>query len=226
MKRIAGVFTCVVLLHVGCVKPTDYSAYLDHMPASILVLPPLNLTTEVNASEAFLSTVTRPLAESGYYVFPMALVDQMLKENGLPTAGEMHQVPPKKLGEVFGADTVLYIVIKDWKTQYVVISSSTQVTIEYRLVDIDTGQQLWHFNQTIREGRGGLSVQGLIEAAAYAVVSAAADRARDLAVIANATAFGNPDHGLLKGHRHPDFEKDQRRRQADREQQQAKNAGG
>ena len=218
----------VVTAHaVGCaVKPGDYRAFLDHQPSSILVLPPLNMTTEVRAADAFLSTVTSPLAESGYYVFPMALVDQMLKENGMPTPGEMHQVPIKKLGEVFGADAVLYIVIKEWKTQYIVVSSSTEVLLEYRLVDVDTGVEMWRFEQRVRQGKGGISYAALIEAALDAVVSAATDRARDLAVIANHQAFFDSHRGVLKGRRHPGFEEDQQHRRTQQQQFELEAANG
>jgi hypothetical protein len=38
----------------------------------------------------YLSTLTKPLAEKGYYVLPVAVIDQFLKENGLPTPAEMN----------------------------------------------------------------------------------------------------------------------------------------
>ena len=60
-------------LGAGCATTsTDYRAYIQHMPRSILVLPPLNESAEVLAPYSFLSTITRPLAERGYYVFPVA----------------------------------------------------------------------------------------------------------------------------------------------------------
>ena len=201
----------VSLLATGCIPPTDYSAYLRHMPKSVLVLPPLNQTTEVLASDAFLSTVTSPLAESGYYVFPVAVVDRFLKENGMPTPGEMHQVPLEKFDEVFGADAVLYVVIKDWQTEYIVVSSRTVVTLEYRLVDVKTGAEVWKSEQTVVRGQGGFDYAGIIKAAIHAVTSAASDEARKLAVYANEIAFLNPKRGLLKGYRHPGFEEDQTR---------------
>lgn len=71
------------------------------------VLPPLNQDTDIKDTYDCLSTVTRPLAEMGYYVHPVAVVDQFMKENGLPTAGEMHQVPLDKIRDIIGADAVL-----------------------------------------------------------------------------------------------------------------------
>src|SRR5262245_6417390 len=85
-------WAAVGLLAPGCVTaPYDYTNYRLHPPRSIVVLPPLNQSTAVEATYGYLTTVTRPLAERGYYVFPIAVVDQFLKENGLPSAGEMHQ---------------------------------------------------------------------------------------------------------------------------------------
>src|SRR5262249_17607729 len=88
-----GCTLIALALLTGCATPTpyDYTNYREHPPRSILVLPPLNESTAVGATYSYLSTVTRPLAEMGYYVFPVAVVDQFLKENGLPSAGEMHQ---------------------------------------------------------------------------------------------------------------------------------------
>jgi hypothetical protein len=37
------------------------------------------------------------LAEKGYYVLPVAVIDQFLKENGLPTPAEMNGIPLEKI---------------------------------------------------------------------------------------------------------------------------------
>ena len=162
----------ILLASAGCqtVKPYDYSNSLECMPRSILVLPPLDETPEVNACYGWLSTATRPLAEYGYYVFPVAVVDRMLRENGLPTAGEMHQVSLQKLDEVFGADAVLYVTVTDWGTSYKVLTSDTTVSVHAKLVDIKTGSLLW-------EGRGSVTQsssqgnQGLLGMMVSAVVN-------------------------------------------------------
>jgi len=78
--------------------PDDHAVRLPptfraHPPRSILILPPLNESTALEGTYGYLSTVTQPVAEHGYYVFPVEVVDRFLKENGMPTAGEMHQVP-------------------------------------------------------------------------------------------------------------------------------------
>ena len=59
----------LVLLLSGCVNrtPYDYTALNNSKPRSIVVIPPNNNTVEVNAQYIFLSTISKPLAEKGYY---------------------------------------------------------------------------------------------------------------------------------------------------------------
>ena len=75
----------LVLVLGGCAAPQhyDYTAYRANRPASIVVLPALNNSLEVAAGYTVLSRATYPLAKAGYYVFPVALVDETLKKNGL-----------------------------------------------------------------------------------------------------------------------------------------------
>lgn len=198
---------------LGCgPKPNDYALYLQHMPRSVLVLPPLNESVEVTASEAFLSTVTMPLAECGYYVFPVAMVDAILKENGVPTAYEMHQVSLQKLGEVFGADAVLYIVINKWTTTYAVIDSSTIVSLDYRLVDTGTGDVLWQRTQDVRvsssQGQNNI-ISMTIAASIRAAMSTSGKLEPEVARYANHIVFNQPSQGLLRGGLHPNHEKEQ-----------------
>ncbi len=65
------------------------------------------LETDSVATYGWLSTVTRPLAEAGNYVFPVAVVDELLRQNGMQTPGEMHTVPLDKVREIIGADASL-----------------------------------------------------------------------------------------------------------------------
>lgn len=214
---------CGILAFLGlsaCAAPPDYGPFLDHQPRSILVLPPLNETSEVRASDAFLSTVSTALGECGYYVFPVALVDRMIKENGLPTPGEMHQVPLERLDRVFDADAVLYITIKEWTTRYIILDTTTTVRLAYRLVDVRTGTELWQREQTFRESSSAGAqdpISLILAALVSAVVSAASDPEWSLARRANAGLFHHAQQGLLKGPRHPDHDRDRLRRLAERE---------
>ncbi len=193
----------------------DYTAFRATMPDSILVLPPLNHTTDVNAPYTFLSTVTRPLVEAGYYVFPVAVVDAFLKENGLPTPYEMHGVPLDKVRDILGADAVLYVVISEWGQKYQILSSNTVVEWQARLVDVETGQELWRGLGSAVEGSGGQG-DGLLGMAVAAVIDqvldSLVDRTYDLSRQATRQMIFNSSDGLLYGPRHRDYETDQRGR--------------
>jgi hypothetical protein len=78
--------------------------------------------------------VTQPLAEIGCYVFPVDVVDKFLKENGVPTAGEIHQVPLAKTAEIFGADSMLFVALTQYGSKFLVLSSTTMVAAEAKLV--------------------------------------------------------------------------------------------
>jgi hypothetical protein len=211
----------VVVCLAGCSSPpvpTDYSAFNRHMPRSILVLPPVNRTASVRAPDLYLSTITRPLAEHGYYVYPIAVVDRLLKENGAHTPGDMHRVSMRKLEEVFGADAVLYVGIEEWTTSYIGIATETTVRINYRLVDIGTGQTLWQ--RRMMAGENSAQYAGddpfsalfsLAWAQVQAIGAAVSDPEVKWARKANHLAFDDRDHGLLPGPRHPRHDTDPRR---------------
>jgi hypothetical protein len=198
-----------LLALVSCATraPHDYSALIEHMPRSILVLPPLDQSLEPAACYGSLAAISRPLAERGYYVFPVAVVDAMMRENGLPTPLEMHGVPLAKLVEVFDPDAVLYVTVHNWGTSFQVVASSTSVTIEARLVDAETGLDLWHSTSTASEssGGGGGSLLGLlVDAVVSQVGSAMYDPSPGLAREASWSLFASSDDGLLLGPMHPD----------------------
>jgi hypothetical protein len=196
-------------------RPHDYRAYLAHMPGSILVLPPVNDSLEAQASSAFLATVTRPLAERGYYVFPVAVVEAYLRQNGRPTPADMHAVEPAKLREVFGADAALYIHIKEWGTSYQVLNSSSRVVTDCRLVDLATGTTLWTgTGRAVSDSGGGNLGAALVGAVVNQVAASLSDPCPALARRANHGLFSDQRHGLLLGFRHPGYEEDQAARRA------------
>lgn len=197
----------------GCAAPEskDYSAFRAAKPASILVLPPTNDSPEIQAGASVLSQTTLPLAEAGYYVMPVTLMSETFRQNGLEIANDIHELPPAKLKEVFGADAALYIRITRYGSSYRVIESATVVSAEARLVDLRTGTELWNghamaSNQE-RNNSGGL-VGMLVRAIVDQIISTTTDTAHPVAGIATnrLLAAGTPN-GLLYGPRSPNYSK-------------------
>ena len=120
----------ILIFMAGCAttQPKDYTKFNAAKPSSILIVPVVNRSVEVTASDYFLSTITIPIAENGYYVFPVNLVKRMLEDDGLSDASLVHSASVGKLTNLFGADAVLYVTINQWDSQYLVLT--TQVNID------------------------------------------------------------------------------------------------
>lgn len=219
MRRCLAIFLllAVAILSAGCAtapQRADYSAFKQSRPRSIVVLPPINESPDVNATYGFLSQVTYPLAEAGYYVLPVALVTETFKQNGLDNPGDIHQIPAAKLREIFGADAALYIVVKEYGTRYMVIDSAVIVSASATLVDLKTGTTLWtgSARASSQEGgnNGGSLLGQLISSAIMQIVrSVQKDAAYPIAGIASQRLLsaGGPA-GILYGPRSPHFSKD------------------
>ena len=142
--RLGVVFAGLLCL-AGCVKPPppkDYTTFRAADPKSMVVVPVINHSVYVNAPDYFLSTITRPLAERGYYVFPVHMVKRLLEDDGLSDADLVHNAKTAKLASLFGADSVLYITIERWDSQYVVLATTTTVEINYVLKDSKTAERV------------------------------------------------------------------------------------
>ena len=197
---LCALAACLML--TGCNTTYDSTNFRAHPPRSILVLPPLNETTAVKGTYGTLSTVTFPLAEMGYYVYPVAVTDHFLKENGMPTAGEMHAVPLDKIREIIGADAVLYLTLKDYKTRYFFYFCTTTVAVEGKLVDTRTGLILWEGKGKHREIVAGSP----LDIAVYQMLFTSMDHAHEISGAANANLIKMKDHGLPYGPYHPKAE--------------------
>jgi hypothetical protein len=206
LARLLGLAPIALAAACATMEPHDYSAYREHMPRSILVLPPLNESVDVNASYVWLSTVTMPVAERGYYVFPVTVVDAFMKDNGLPGPDEMHSVSVQKIREIFGADAVLYVVIEDWGQKYVVLSSNTVVRARARLVDTATGIEIWQGRADFTESSSGGSSDLLtmvISAALEQIIDTTSDATHGVARQANYLMVYDEHDGFLPGPRSP-----------------------
>lgn len=219
MKSLFAIsLLAISLLLTGCVKPgqvqtKDYSAFKESKPRSILVLLPKNQSTDVDAGHSLLSVVTYPLAEGGYYVFPVAVVEETFKKNGLSNAEDINAVSTTRLHQIFGADAVLYLNIEKYGTSYQVISSDTRVTASARLVDLRSGKELWKNSATASSAENnnnynnGLLVM-VVSAAIEQIVNTAGNKSHEISGITSARLLnvGSSD-GLLYGPRSPMYAK-------------------
>ena len=152
-----------------------------------------------------------PIAESGFYVFPVAVVEQTFKGNGLIVASDVHQVSVDKLHSIFGADSALYITVEEYGTSYVVISSETAVTVSASLVDLRTGVQLWQGKARAssaeqQNNSGGGLVGMLVVAAINQIAETITDKGFEIAAITSSRLLSSDTYnGLLYGPRSPSY---------------------
>ncbi|HTY59837.1 MAG TPA: GNA1162 family protein, partial [Bacteroidota bacterium] len=182
--------------------------YKEH-PVSILVLPPINKTTSAEAKEFYATTVAEPLTNSGYYVYPMEVVYDILQQEGLFDTETMMKIPPQKFGEYFGADAVLYVTLLEWNTKYFITSGSVTVKAACELRSTHTGDLIWYYDEAVEVntsgssgGAGGLA--GLLVTAISTAVKTATQDYIPVARDASAKIF----LAMPFGKYNRDFEKD------------------
>lgn len=219
-KRSLKLAACLAPLAfaVGCATkpaaPYDYTAFKAAKPRSIVVLPPLNNSPDVNASYSVYSHVTYPLAEAGYYVLPVALVDETFKQNGLANAADIHNVPLDKLKDIFGADAALYVTVTKYGATYTLLNSVVVVTANAKLVDLKTGALMWSGAASASDeggnnNSGGGLIGALVSAAIKQIVNNVTDSAYPVAAIATGRLLSSGQNaGLLYGPRSLSYSKE------------------
>ncbi|MBC7858420.1 MAG: DUF799 domain-containing protein [Burkholderiaceae bacterium] len=219
-KRSLKLAACLAPLAfaVGCATkpaaPYDYTAFKAAKPRSIVVLPPLNDSPDVNASYSVYSHVTYPLAEAGYYVLPVALVDETFKQNGLASPADIHNVPLNKLKDIFGADAALYVTVTKYGATYTLLNSVVVVTANAKLVDLKTGAVMWSGAASASDeggnnNSGGGLIGALVSAAVKQIVNNVTDAAYPVAAIATGRLLSSgQNNGLLYGPRSLNYVKE------------------
>ena len=216
MRSISTVMCLLFIVALaGCAaappRRANYTEFRSENPRSILVVPATNDSVNVNAPDYFLATISKPLAERGYYVFPVNMVRSVLSDDGLSDANLVHSGDPRRLGALFGADAVMYISIKRWDARYVVLATRVTVELDYTLKSARTGDELWSDHQTMvyqpqNSNAGGLA--GLVADAIAAAITKAAPNYIPLAQQANTLAIDTIRTGLPAGPYNPLYLKD------------------
>lgn len=215
MKSIKYIaIASVIYLFTGCATYITKKEFAPKMydgpPVSILVLPPINNSTAADAKEFYSTTVAEPLTNSGYYVYPIEVVNDILQQEGLYDTETMVNLPIEKYREFFGADAVLYVTIEEWDTQYLITSGSVTVKAACELKSTLNGETLWFYNEEVSANTSGSSggMGGLAGLLAQVVTTAINTAATDYVPVArdvNKQIF----LAMPFGKYHPDFGNDQ-----------------
>jgi hypothetical protein len=152
-------------------------------------VPAANKSLDVDATNYLLTTLTVPLAEKGYYVFPVHTAKTVLEQEGFYDGDQVHKQPPEALAKLFGADAVLFVTINRWDAQYAVFQTMVTVDFDYRLVYKD-GTELWKANKKMQyspqQQNSGNALANLVAAAVAAALTRAKPNYMPLTQMANA----------------------------------------
>jgi hypothetical protein len=200
--QIISLFMVLILIS-ACAQPLakkDYASFRNADPKSLLIVPAVNRSLQVTAPDYYLSTISVPLAERGYYVFPVHLVKRVMEEDGMSDANMIHKQDPVKLALLFGADAVLYVTIEKWESRYAILTATTEVEIKYVIKDGKSGEELWSHQQSmVYQPAQQSGLAGLIVNAITAAIEKAAPNYMPLARQANARALLTPHQGIPAG---------------------------
>jgi hypothetical protein len=198
---------CVAPTYVT--KGTEFPGMYTEKPKSLLIMPPINMSTAADAKDYYSTTVEMPVAFHGYYTFPYELTAAVLKEQGIYDSELVYDIPLNKFQEYFGADAVLFTKIVKWDTSYTVIASNLTVSIEAEIKSTKTSEVLWNYTGTVVVDLSGNSGGGgLVGLLANAIVTAINTAAADYTTYAK-QANSRLIYSVPVGPYHPQYLKDQ-----------------
>ncbi|MBO7249382.1 MAG: DUF799 family lipoprotein, partial [Bacteroidales bacterium] len=108
-------------------------------PLTLLVMPPINNTTKVEAKEFLYTSISRPLVEAGYYVIsPLVAMDVFRSESAYDSE-QFYEGKLDKFKNYFGVDAVVFSFIEKWAKVGVGIDTE----IRYVIKSAHTGEVLF-----------------------------------------------------------------------------------
>ncbi len=197
MKKIIYTIGIIVVLVSSCTtttkipKSTAYKGMYDEKPLSVLLMSPINKSTNIEAKEYFHSTLNIPIANAGFYVIPPFLSMEILKKESAYDAELFLNSPLSKFREVFGADIVVFTIIHKWDKSG--LAATVKVEVEYIIKSAKTNEILYTrkgditYDASVSTGVGG--AWGALANLAASAINTAATKYVDVARACNAYTF-------------------------------------
>lgn len=157
-------------------RESQYAKMYEEKPITLLVMPPINNSANVEAKELLYTSISRPLVEAGYYVISPLLAMDVLKAESAYDAEMFFDSSLSTFQNYFGVDAVVFSVIDTWtkkglgietKIRYVIKSAHTNETLFDRSCDL-------YLDLSVNSGSNGL-LGALVDLAASAINTAATD---------------------------------------------------
>ncbi|MBR6869448.1 MAG: DUF799 family lipoprotein [Bacteroidales bacterium] len=153
-----------------------YPGMYEERPVTLLVMPPINNTANVDAKELLYTSISRPLIEAGYYVIPPALAMDVLRQESAYDAELFLDRPLRQFHDFFGADAVVFSVIEDWAKQGIGIRTKIRYFIRSTKTDRILFDRTCDLFLDLTPESGNTGVLGaLVDLAAAALTTALTD---------------------------------------------------
>ena len=178
MKKTLYLSILAVLL-VSCgtqsklTKNDAYPKIYEEKPVTLLVMPPINKTSNVVSKDFLYTSISRPLIESGYYVISPFLAMDILKAESAYDSELFVEGPLGKFRDFFGVDAVVFSEINSWTK----LGFGINTNIRYFIKSAKTGEILFehdcdlYLDLSVNSGSNSL-LGSLIDIAASAVNTA------------------------------------------------------
>lgn len=200
--------SCATSMSTGLTREKNYPKMYTDKPLTILVMPPINKTVNVEAKEYFYTSMMIPLCEKGYYVISPFLAMDLLKSESAYDSELFMNANLSSFNKVFGADVALFTVINTWSKS--TLGNVITVDIEYILKSTTSNEILFNrkgklsVDTGVNSGGNGGLLGALVDMAASAINTALTDK-----VIAARRCNNYVLHDLPDGRYAPMFDKDQ-----------------
>ena len=140
MKRLFPLFLLILTVSScgtgsNLTRGSLYPGMYEERPVTLLVMPPINNTANVDAKELLYTSISRPLAEAGYYVISPTLTMAILRQESAYDAELFLDKPLGQFYQVFGADAVVFSVIESWAKQGIGINTKIRYLIKSTKTD-------------------------------------------------------------------------------------------
>lgn len=197
MKELIIYLSIITILLTSCSTTTPikksvaYEGMYKEQPLTILLMPPINRSTAVDAKEYFYATLNVPLNNKGFYVLPPFLTMDILKRESAYDAELFINGSLNRFYEIFGADIALFTIIEKWDKSS--IGATVTVSVEYIAKSTKTNEVLYSrrgtivYDASINSGAGG-AFGALLDVAASAI-STAATKYVDVGRVCNSYTF-------------------------------------
>ena len=140
----------ILLLTAACAAPLSNldSNYSTSKPTRIAVLPAMNETADLDAPVVFRILASAEVADKGYALVDPGRIDKALAQRGIQEGGQIEALTPQEIGELVGADGLLYVRVMSYGRM---IGVHLKMEGSFTLVHSKSGQKIWYSELSVSD---------------------------------------------------------------------------